>query len=68
MEVEEDKSLSPLQILVDELHNEDSQVRLHSIRRIGTIATALGAERTRTELLEKLQGFKITTANSIIDY
>ena len=31
--------------------NEDVQLRLNSIRRLGTIASALGAERTRSELV-----------------
>jgi serine/threonine-protein phosphatase 2A regulatory subunit A len=37
--------------LIDELKHEDLQLRLNSMRRLGTIASALGADRTRTELL-----------------
>jgi serine/threonine-protein phosphatase 2A regulatory subunit A len=44
-------SLYPIAILIDELKHEDLQLRLNSMRRLGTIASALGAERTRTELL-----------------
>ena len=33
------------------LQNENVQLRLNSIRRLTTIATALGAERTRSELI-----------------
>lgn len=35
----------------DELKNENLGVRLNSIRRLTTIARALGVERTRTELI-----------------
>lgn len=35
----------------DELKNDDALRRLNSIQRLGTIALALGEERTRTELL-----------------
>lgn len=34
----------------DELKNDDVALRLNSIRRLGTIASALGEERTRKEL------------------
>lgn len=44
-------SLYPITVLIDELKNEDMQLRLNSIKRLGTIATALGPERTRSELL-----------------
>lgn len=33
------------------VQNEDIQLRLNSIRRLGTIALALGEERTRSELI-----------------
>ena len=35
----------------DELKNDDITVRLNSIRRLNTIASALGEERTRNELV-----------------
>lgn len=35
----------------DELKNEDVTLRINSIKRLGTIARALGEERTRNELL-----------------
>mmetsp|Transcript_45033 Transcript_45033/g.133086 ORF Transcript_45033/g.133086 Transcript_45033/m.133086 type:complete len:586 (-) Transcript_45033:284-2041(-) len=44
-------SLYPVAVLIDELKNEDIQLRLNSIRRLSTIAVALGAERTRNELV-----------------
>ncbi|XP_065920577.1 serine/threonine-protein phosphatase 2A 65 kDa regulatory subunit A alpha isoform-like [Dysidea avara] len=43
--------LYPIAVLIDELRNEDVQLRLNSIRKLSTIALALGDERTRTELL-----------------
>ena len=49
-------SLYPVAVLIDELKNEDIQLRLNSIRRLSTIAVALGAERTRNELIPFLNG------------
>jgi len=43
-------------VLIDELKNDDVQLRLGSIRRLGTIAVALGYERTRLELIPFLTG------------
>ncbi|KAI2656221.1 hypothetical protein H4Q32_013083 [Labeo rohita] len=48
---EGDDSLYPIAVLIDELRNEDVQLRLNSIKKLSTIALALGVERTRTELL-----------------
>ena len=49
-------SLYPVAILIDELKNEDIQLRLNSIRRLSTIALALGPDRTRDELIPFLNG------------
>ncbi|KAK1552054.1 hypothetical protein Q3G72_009667 [Acer saccharum] len=46
-----DEPLYPIAILIDELKNEDIQLRLNSIPRLSTIARALGVERTRKELI-----------------
>lgn len=43
-------------ILIDELKHEDIQLRLNSIRRLSTIAVALGTERSRNELIPFLNG------------
>lgn len=55
-QAEADASLYPVAILIDELKNEDIQLRLNSIRRLSTIAVALGVERTRDELIPFLNG------------
>ena len=47
-----DESLYPIAVLIDELRNEDVQLRLNSIKKLSTIALALGTERTR--FLEKV--------------
>ena len=39
---------------INELQNPDIQLRLNSIRRIGSIAQALGPERARGELVPLL--------------
>eukprot|EP00057_Strongylocentrotus_purpuratus_P007987 XP_011662461.1 PREDICTED: serine/threonine-protein phosphatase 2A 65 kDa regulatory subunit A alpha isoform isoform X3 [Strongylocentrotus purpuratus] len=46
-----DDSLYPIAVLIDELRNEDVQRRLNSIKKLSTIALALGVERTRGELI-----------------
>uniref|UniRef100_A0A0N4Z163 Protein phosphatase 2A regulatory subunit A n=1 Tax=Parastrongyloides trichosuri TaxID=131310 RepID=A0A0N4Z163_PARTI len=47
----DEESLYPIAVLIDELRNEDVQLRLNSIRKLSVIALALGAERTRVELI-----------------
>ncbi|CAL9214827.1 unnamed protein product [Arabidopsis halleri] len=46
-----DEPLYPIAVLIDELKNDDIQLRLNSIRRLSIIARALGEERTRKELI-----------------
>lgn len=48
-------SLYPIHLLMDELKAEDVVLRLSSIRRLSTIALALGPARTRQELIPFLQ-------------
>uniref|UniRef100_T1J3L9 Protein phosphatase PP2A regulatory subunit A n=1 Tax=Strigamia maritima TaxID=126957 RepID=T1J3L9_STRMM len=50
-EIAGDDSLYPIAVLIDELRNEDVQLRLNSIKKLSTIALALGVERTRSELV-----------------
>eukprot|EP00301_Raphidiophrys_heterophryoidea_P000782 c10389_g1_i1.p1 GENE.c10389_g1_i1~~c10389_g1_i1.p1 ORF type:complete len:603 (-),score=174.90 c10389_g1_i1:429-2189(-) len=40
-----------IKLLVDELKSEDITVRINAVKRISTIAVALGPERTRQELI-----------------
>jgi histidyl-tRNA synthetase len=51
---DKEDDLVPIQVLIDELRNEDIQLRLNSIHRLDTIAGALGPEKTRNELLRHL--------------
>lgn len=44
-------ALYPIAIMIDELKCEDQKKRIASVRNLSTIATALGPERTRSELL-----------------
>ncbi|KAK9733192.1 hypothetical protein RND81_04G050300 [Saponaria officinalis] len=46
-----EEPLYPIAVLIDEMKNEDIQLRLNSIHRLSTIARALGEERTRKELI-----------------
>lgn len=50
-EEEFDQALFPIALLLEELRNDDLQLRLNGTRRIKMIADALGPERTRGELL-----------------
>ncbi|KXS95633.1 hypothetical protein AC578_3552 [Pseudocercospora eumusae] len=43
--------LYPIAVLIDELKHDDVLLRLNAIRRLSTIALALGPERTRDELI-----------------
>ncbi|KAI9735329.1 MAG: Polyamine N-acetyltransferase 1 [Claussenomyces sp. TS43310] len=43
--------LYPIAVLIDELKHDDVLLRLNAIHRLPTIALALGAERTRDELI-----------------
>ncbi|KAA1468241.1 ARM repeat-containing protein [Dentipellis sp. KUC8613] len=47
--------IAPIALLMDELRSEDVQLRLNAIRRISTIALALGPDRARDELIPFLQ-------------
>lgn len=51
----ENEYIEPVALLMDELKSEDTTVRVESMRRLRTIALALGPERTRTELIPFLQ-------------
>lgn len=48
--------LYPIAVLIDELKHDDVLLRLNAIRRLSTIALALGPERTRDELIPFLDG------------
>ncbi|KAJ1563691.1 Polyamine N-acetyltransferase 1 [Cladochytrium tenue] len=43
--------LYPIAVLIDELKHDDVALRLNAIHRLGTIALALGVQRTREELI-----------------
>ncbi|KAL0760017.1 hypothetical protein Bca101_076167 [Brassica carinata] len=49
-----DEPLYPIAVLIDELKNDDIQLRLNFICRLSTIARALGEELTRKELIHFL--------------
>ncbi|CAG8503799.1 11723_t:CDS:10 [Diversispora eburnea] len=48
---ETNDSLYPIAVLLDELRADDVNFRLNAIRRLSTIALALGVQRTRDELI-----------------
>jgi hypothetical protein len=48
--------LYPIAILIDELRHDDVSLRLNAIKRLNTIALALGPQRARDELIPFLDG------------
>jgi serine/threonine-protein phosphatase 2A regulatory subunit A len=46
----------PVNIILDELKHEDIRKRINSVKNIHIIASSLGPERTRTELIPFLTG------------
>ena len=56
MEANQNDELYPIAVLIDELKHDDVMLRLNAIHRLNTIALALGAERTRDELIPFLDG------------
>jgi len=52
----ESKVILQVTILLDELRNEDAQVRLNAMRKVSIIAQTLGPTRTREELVPYLNG------------
>ncbi|KAK4337262.1 hypothetical protein RND71_043260 [Anisodus tanguticus] len=47
----QDDTLYPIAVLIDELRNEEVSLRLNSVKKLSTIALALGVRRTRKELI-----------------
>lgn len=56
MESAQNDELYPIAVLIDELKHDDVILRLNAIHRLNTIALALGADRTRDELIPFLDG------------
>jgi serine/threonine-protein phosphatase 2A regulatory subunit A len=61
MDPQQNDELYPIAVLIDELKHDDVMLRLNAIRRLHTIALALGAERTREELIPFLDGTLLVT-------
>ncbi|ODV84533.1 hypothetical protein CANARDRAFT_29070 [[Candida] arabinofermentans NRRL YB-2248] len=49
------EELYPIALLMDELRHDDVASRVQAVKRLGTIAIALGHERTRNELISFLE-------------
>lgn len=63
--MDSEEALYPIAVLIDELKHEDVVLRLNAIKRLSTIALALGAERTRTELIPFLDGSTFANNKSL---
>jgi serine/threonine-protein phosphatase 2A regulatory subunit A len=55
----ENKSGIPINVLIDELKSDDIRKRINSVKNLNVIASALGTERTRIELIPFLNGMLI---------
>ena len=55
------ENLYPIAVLIDELKHDDVALRINAVRRLSTIAIALGPGRTRDELIPFLEGFFLKT-------
>ena len=64
MEANQNDELYPIAVLIDELKHDDVILRLNAIHRLNTIALALGAERTREELIPFLDGKEMREADA----
>ena len=47
----ENNQLYPIAVMIDELKSNEQKKRIAAVKNLGTIAIALGPERTRQELL-----------------
>ena len=56
----------PLNLLSEELKNEDTEVRIKAMKKIKTVAQALGPERTRMELVPFLNGMFVRPSTGMI--
>lgn len=56
MDEDPPNEITTIASLIDDLKNEDVTFRLNSIKKLSVIANALGADRTRDELIPFLQG------------
>jgi serine/threonine-protein phosphatase 2A regulatory subunit A len=65
---EKAEALYPIAVLIEELKHEEVNYRLNAIRRLSTIALALGVERAREELIPFLDGNPIFSANYTFPY
>jgi serine/threonine-protein phosphatase 2A regulatory subunit A len=50
------KAIQPISTMIDELKSDDVKKRVNSVKNLSAIATALGPERTRNELIGFLNG------------
>ena len=51
-----EKSTTPISVLIDELRSEDVKKKVNSAKNLTTIVAALGPDRTKAELIPFLNG------------
>ncbi len=55
----ENKTGLPVNVLLDDLKSDDLRKRVNSVKNLNVIASALGPDRTKSELIPYLSGIKI---------
>ena len=46
----------PINLIIDELKSDDIRKRIHSVKHLDLIASTIGPERTKNELIPFIQG------------
>jgi serine/threonine-protein phosphatase 2A regulatory subunit A len=52
----ENKTGMPVNLIIDELKSDDIRKRIHSVKNLSLIASTIGPDRTKNELVPFLAG------------
>jgi serine/threonine-protein phosphatase 2A regulatory subunit A len=52
----ENKTGMPINLIIDELKSEDIRKRIHSVKHLSLIASTIGPDRSRNDLVPFLSG------------
>jgi serine/threonine-protein phosphatase 2A regulatory subunit A len=59
----ENKTGMSINLIIDELKSEDIRKRIHSVKNLALIASSIGPDRSRNELVPFLQGLILAISN-----
>lgn len=63
----ENKTGLPVNLIIDELKSEDIRKRINSVKNLSLIASTIGPDRSRSELIPFIQGFYFSKGHYIIE-